>query len=174
MSGSARFKDRGFTLVELLVAMTILSILVMICLQFFSKARTVWDTGSRIVDANLKGRAVADFIAQEVSQALNTNFSVNASTIDFYVLAEVAAVSEPAIRHEIFDASTLGTVTFKTATTNDLCKLNSGDSVAFFAPPTNGLPPYVDVNVTLVSSDGKVTNFFQSRASFPNRYRYKF
>jgi prepilin-type N-terminal cleavage/methylation domain-containing protein len=169
-------KCKGFTLIELLVATTILLIIVMISVQLFSKARSAWDTGARIADAGLKGRSVADFIAQEISQAvLPTNGTplFELARVRFQVLQQVTNVSEQVIVDQEISFSA-GTALFGT---NQLCQRL--DDLWFATDPnyvagSPQLPLYVDVNVKIITDDGSVTNFYQSRASFPNRNRYKF
>lgn len=169
---------QGFTLIELLVAVAILMIIVLIAVQLFSKARTAWDTGSRIADACLKGRTVADFVAQELSQAVlptNGTFAISSNAVSFLVLRQLASASDAVIVTQQFSFSySDGVASFGT---NELC---SGLSSLSFSPntgyrPDSGeLPLYVDVNVTIISEDRTVTSLYQSRASFPNWDRYRF
>ncbi len=61
---------RGFTLVELLAAMAILSIIVLLLARVFADSTKVWQLGTRRIIANTDGRAVIDFIVRELSDAI--------------------------------------------------------------------------------------------------------
>lgn len=174
-SGHNRIRQ-GFTLLELLVAIAILMIIVLIAVQLFSRARTAWDVGSRIADSCLKGRTVADFVAQELSRAVlptnGSSFTVTATTIDFPILRQVETASDLVVTNEQISFAA-GTAMLGT---NELCR-GLADMTFSSNPgyvPGSELPLYVDVIVRIVSDDGTVTNLYQSRATFPNWDRYRF
>lgn len=63
-------RARAFTLIELLLAMAILVVIVMLVSQIFNQAMVAWDSGQRKADVNFVGRALVDFMAQEISKAV--------------------------------------------------------------------------------------------------------
>jgi prepilin-type N-terminal cleavage/methylation domain-containing protein len=67
--GSTRLR-RAFTLIELLAAMAILSILVVIMGRIFSDSTNVWRIGAKKVESNSTGRSALDFMARELSSML--------------------------------------------------------------------------------------------------------
>ena len=62
--------QRGFTLLEILVAMAILAIIILMLSQVFHQSRVAWDTGTRKTELNMEGRAVISLMAQELAQAV--------------------------------------------------------------------------------------------------------
>lgn len=60
----------GFTLLELLVSMAILSIIVLLTAQIFEQSTVAWNGGARRVEVNMTGRAIADYVAQDLSAAI--------------------------------------------------------------------------------------------------------
>ena len=60
----------GFSLLEILVAMSILVIIIMMMSGVFHQSRIAWDTGLRKARMNMGGRAVVDFMSRELSQAI--------------------------------------------------------------------------------------------------------
>ncbi len=61
---------RGFTLLELLVAMGILSLVILLLSQIFSQTVRTMEMGYTKSDQNLNARAVMDFIARDVESAI--------------------------------------------------------------------------------------------------------
>ncbi|HMO05093.1 MAG TPA: hypothetical protein PKC67_15595 [Kiritimatiellia bacterium] len=59
----------GFTLIEILAAMTVLVFLVMMLTQVYTEGANAWKTGTRNTYRNMHARAVMDFMAREVSMA---------------------------------------------------------------------------------------------------------
>jgi len=159
-----RNKD-GFTLIELLVAMSILVIIVLIIGMFFQRASVVWDTGSRRAEMLLTGRAMADFMAQEMQQAIPGDFNANGASATFWMLGDAAGGLRAT--QKVMYASSGGRVTRNGA------ELGDGVSgLAFEEGPAgnNDLPLWVDIKVT-VSNEVNDVKTYQSRASFPNRDR---
>ncbi|MFC1462345.1 type II secretion system protein J [Verrucomicrobiota bacterium] len=60
----------AFTLIEVLVAMTIMVAIVLMLSSVFHQMTTSWDVGTRKTHVNMQGRAVVDFMAQELSHAV--------------------------------------------------------------------------------------------------------
>ena len=176
----------GFTLIELLAAMTILLIIVLIVAQVFQHAGAAWTTGVNRAEAGMKGRALADFMAQELSQAVTnqvyTVFNVSGSTAEFIIIGDANGPSTRAAQKVKYSFSG-GTVTREagllTAPPVSVASFGAGTSVtmaegvaglAFTVPvplswESGLLPRYVDVMVTV--SNG----VFQSRAYIQNRDR---
>jgi hypothetical protein len=160
-------------LLELLVAMTILLIVVMIVAQLFQQARLVVDSGTRRAEMNMKGRAVADFMAQELSMAVrrptHPEFTVSGAGADFYMLGDATTATRAAQRVQY--ALVAGVAT---RNTQPLCDgLDGIEFVEDVAPyASNALPLFVDVRVTV--SDGgtpPTLRVFESRACMLHRQR---
>ena len=152
----ARRGISGFTLIELLVAMTILVIITLIVARIFQQAGVAWDTGTRKVEQLMNGRAVTDFLAQQLSHAVaDTNgtspFNVTGLPATFYVL-EDANASTGAIRQVTY-AST------------DLADGITDVTIAKYGDESAGLPVYGTVTVKIS------TNVYQTGFYFLNRNR---
>ena len=168
----------GFTLIELLVAMAILVLIVLIVTQIFSQATIAWNTGARRAEMNMTGRAVADFVAQELSQAvLNSTYTFTAGggSASFWVIGDATNSTRAATNVQYNYSGNAVTRNGQTMTDTNVL------GFAFVKTPFPGggpldLPLYVDVQVTV--SDGAPVNasnkVFESRAEFPNRNRYRF
>jgi prepilin-type N-terminal cleavage/methylation domain-containing protein len=174
-------RAQAFTLIELLVSMAILMIIVAIVSQFFQQAQMSWDSGTRKAEMNLNGRAVVDFMAQEIGQAVNGGeyegtFKISGSTAEFVILGVPTPTNCTYVKYEDAGSGiTRATAEFPT-------KPGSGDLVApvgiklnpfVLTGPPGELPLYVDVSVTVSSTEGPaVTKVYQSRAFMVNRKRY--
>lgn len=155
---------RGFTLIELLVAMSILVIIVLIVGMFFQRASVVWDTGSRRAELLLTGRAVTDYMAQEMQSAIAVDI-VNSNDIDLVVLGESAGGLRATQRVRY---ATSGTLVRRNGV--DMCDGVSGLEFAEEpASASNALPLWVDIKVSV--SNEVETKVYQSRAVFANRDR---
>ncbi len=161
---------RGFTLVELLVSMALLVVIVMIIGMFFQRASVAWDTGARKAEVLLTGRAVADFMAQELAMAMPATNSWNVPTggnsASFLMLGDATATLRATQTvHYAFNAG---------AVTRNETNMCDGIYSLSFEPENipgdpNPFPVWVDVVVTVSNSFGY--GVFQSRATFPNRGR---
>lgn len=160
----------GFSLIELLVAMSVLLIVLMICSQIFQQARSAWATGQDMVDMNMTGRAVVDCIARELSMAVDAN--VGANSITFTKLSEATPTdfaALPSITYALSgDLKRNGVAICPGVAAATPCP---GISDLQFSPVTNRLPDYVDIIVTVGFLDSARTNQYQSRVYFPNRKR---
>ena len=141
-------------MIELLVAMTILVVITLIVARIFQQAGVAWDTGTRKVETMMAGRAVSDFIAQQLSRAVSdTNgapFNVTGSPLDFYVLGD-AGPGTGSVQRVQYSASQLAD------------GLNDSDIVIkTYGAAASGLPAYGTVTVTMSS------NVFQTGFSFLN------
>ncbi|TLD68889.1 prepilin-type N-terminal cleavage/methylation domain-containing protein [Phragmitibacter flavus] len=60
---------KGFTLLELLVSISILSILILVLAQVSSMVANTWSSGNARADRRANGRSLVDFIARELRSA---------------------------------------------------------------------------------------------------------
>ncbi len=147
----------GFTLIELLVSMAILVIITLMVARIFQQAGVAWETGSRKAEKMMTGRAVSDFLAQQLSHAVpSTNgvaFTVSGFPLSFLVL-EDASPGINAIRQVDYTKA------------DDLADGITDMQVTTEGDATYGLPMYGFVTV-------KMTNnvVFQTGFYFLNRDR---
>ena len=162
----------GFTMIELLVAMSVLLIIVLVCTQIFQQAKVAWASGQDVVDMDMTGRAVVDCIAQELKMAVDKSTAISTNSISFKRLGAAQAGS-PALQQVVFNFDG----SYVTRNGVNICP---GFSVSYprpgvgslaFSPITNSLPDYVDI-VALVAGASS-TNQYQARVYFPNRNRYE-
>lgn len=77
----------GFTLVEMLAAMTILVVLILFLGRVVTDSTTIWSTGMRRSEVNNAGRAVIDFMLYDLGAAIADSvlrFQVNSDTDDAF------------------------------------------------------------------------------------------
>ncbi|MBU1856929.1 MAG: prepilin-type N-terminal cleavage/methylation domain-containing protein [Verrucomicrobia bacterium] len=60
----------GFTLIEVLVAMTVLSVMVLMVANIFQSSSASWNIGTQKADMNTAARAALDFMARELQSAV--------------------------------------------------------------------------------------------------------
>ena len=177
--GRQKKSAAAFTLLELLVAMGILVIIVLIVARIFAQASAAWSTGARLSEVNMTGRAVADFVARDLSQAVvstNLGYTFNpisgsAGSASFYIIGDATNTTRAATNVTYNFGGTL------TRLGQQLCDTNLV-AFAIVAGPggnngTQTLPQYVDVNVEVAGASTGVKKF-SSRVTFPNRNRYKY
>jgi prepilin-type N-terminal cleavage/methylation domain-containing protein len=63
-------RQSGFTLIEILTALAVLSMIVVAMANMFSHGTSAWDTGQRRVTSLMTGRALMDYFARESAMAL--------------------------------------------------------------------------------------------------------
>ncbi len=68
--GSWRMRRAGFSLVEVLAALTVLSVMVMLLGRLFNDSSAAWTTGTRRADLDSAARATLDFLSHEIGQAI--------------------------------------------------------------------------------------------------------
>ena len=61
---------RAFTLIEVLVAMTVLSVLVLMAANIFQSSSASWNIGTQKADMNTAARAALDYMARELACAV--------------------------------------------------------------------------------------------------------
>lgn len=96
----------GFSLIEILVAMTILVILVLIMSNVFHQSTVSWDGGLRKAEGNTTGRAVLGLLARELTEAVcdprylgdGTEIYDGASQIRFATLHGTNSATERIVR----------------------------------------------------------------------------
>ena len=146
----------AFTLIELLVAMTILVIITLMVARIFQQATMAWNTGTRKVELMMNGRAVSDFLAQQLSHAVaDTNgaaFSVSGLPASFYILND-ASVGTGAVQKVTYQAT-------------DLADGIIGVQINTYGDTSYGLPVYGLVSVTMSNNV-----YFQTGFYFANRLR---
>ncbi len=152
----------AFTLIELLVAMAILLIIVVIVAQIFQQANVAWSTGLRSVETTLKGRSLAEYIAQDLSQAIPSNFSVTASGADFLKLGEITATNSYKAIWPVSYVWSGGIVK------RDGISMAEGIDKVEVTPAGFTMPSNLTVTVTVSN------NIFQARVFMQNRERYSF
>ena len=68
----ARRRTSGFTLLELLAAMAVLSILAVVLFQTMNQASRGWEQGQRTVEIGQQARTALDYMAKEITQVIAT------------------------------------------------------------------------------------------------------
>ncbi len=80
-------RREGFTLIEVLAALTVLSVIVMLLGRLFSDSQTAYTTGTRRADLDNVARTTFDFLSMEISQAVVDNL--------LYLVVENNATTHP-------------------------------------------------------------------------------
>lgn len=60
----------GFTLIEVLVAMTVLSVLILMVANIFQSSSVAWNIGTQKADMNTAARAALDYMARDLAAAV--------------------------------------------------------------------------------------------------------
>jgi type II secretory pathway pseudopilin PulG len=84
----------GFTLLEVLVSMSILMMIVLMMATLFGQSTTAWDQGINQAKLGLKGRAVMRMMQNDLSQAVADEMlpcSFSDSSFEVYVLTDAEA-----------------------------------------------------------------------------------
>jgi len=152
---SAR-RRRGFTLLELLVAISILSIIVVAVAKLFEQSTVAWDRGTRRAESMMIGRAIVDHLATKAALATSNESDTVWSTLE-------------------------GTNGVDTYTVVEGDMFQDSGSIKMTAPPTvtfdsGTVPPtYADVSVTIqVLDKGEIDTWeFTTRVYLVNRDRYR-
>jgi prepilin-type N-terminal cleavage/methylation domain-containing protein len=179
----ANARRSGFTLIELLAAMAILVIITLIVSQLFQQANVAWGTGLKKAESTMTGRALADYIAQDLAGAVRDDtqypeFQASASTLAFWRMDE-ASGARRAINYVIYSSGGGGGLTRTVKDAPSGVQLESSDlvgsgvtlevqSVAGGAGGTV-LPLYANVKITV---NGALQ--YQSTAQFMHRQRNNF
>lgn len=175
-----RAKPQGFTLVELLAAMSILVVITLIVSKLFQQASVAWDTGLRKAENTMKGRAIADYIAQDLVSAIQDDnlykeFTGDGDAPAFWALGE-ASGTRRAVNYVTYSSDFTRTVKDSPsgATLESAKLVGSGATltVQCVGGTTTNLPVYA--NVKVVVTDGGRTVQYQSTAYFGQNKRNTF
>jgi len=101
---------RGFTLVEILVAMSILGVITLIMAQVFMASNRAWTGGLRQVEMSMEGRAALNLIATELAQAMADDLlpvTITANSLNFYTATDPAADSR-ALKRVVYSRVSTG------------------------------------------------------------------
>jgi type II secretory pathway pseudopilin PulG len=76
-------RTKAFTLIEVLASMAVLMIIVLILGRVFQDSTNIWTLGTRRAQDNMTARAVMDFVARDVSEAVcGTNLAFRLDSED--------------------------------------------------------------------------------------------
>lgn len=181
----SRFSDRGFTLLEILVAMGLLMVIVLMMATLFHASTTAWTNGLRQSEMSIQARSVISLIQRDVSQAVvdgavpELSCSFGAASIRVCTPG-ILSTNRLFTRVEYFYASANnGTIMRRVSTirSNDTVG-NYGDPLGGTATPlignvdtfevlvpgnlgdyTTNLPAWVDVKLTLSQDSGSSSGF---------------
>ena len=81
---------KGFTLLEMLVAMTLLAVIMVVLAQVFQASNAAWTGGVRQVEMSMEGRSLLGLISRELSQAIADDarpFEIQPGSLEFYTMA---------------------------------------------------------------------------------------
>lgn len=168
-------RTRGYTLIELLVALAILGVIVVLCGRIFQQANVSWNTGSRKAEINMIGRGIAEFIAQDISRCVPSTPAavLTGNSPSFTVIDDASWPSLLVISYSLSGPLTR-TVGAPAVLLPDLDKKPMYLKVSATVKAGAG---FVDVTVTVTDTDPLITSYsvdFKSRAWLANRDRYKY
>jgi prepilin-type N-terminal cleavage/methylation domain-containing protein len=69
-NSSKAWLQRGFTLVELLAAMAIVTLLVLLMARIFTESTNMWSFGTRRITGAAEARVIMDYLVREMSMAI--------------------------------------------------------------------------------------------------------
>jgi prepilin-type N-terminal cleavage/methylation domain-containing protein len=193
----------GFSLIELIVAITIFAIIALGLAATFDKGTVAWENGTRRTQQALAGRACLDIIAYDLSQAIaNAEFPCDfnsGSKLEFYSLSEPRSQADAheavKIIYEVNGDNLLVRITEESApsgtpptiqpVSGSRKELPMSDGIMDFSvvpsiPTTDTLPPYIDIFITVRSIVDETRNLeqndrmFSQRIYFANRNRYRY
>ena len=158
MSAPSSIRKTGFTLVELLIAITILTSVVVLLTSLLSGVSRAWIAGEQQVETFQDGRAILELISREVSQALISQ------KLQFVQNPTLTGVNQRANSSSLFWQAGL------TPTTNgNVCEVgyflvedpaqHTFQLKRFFVPPTDATNYQIFANPPSDSAALWVTNF---------------
>lgn len=136
---------RGFTLVELLIAITILSFLVLLLSSLVSAVNRAWLSGERQAESFQDGRAIMEIISRELSQAVispHLQFIQNPGDLSSLLTGSTTQVSnsESLFWQTVSTGDALGNVTetgYYLTHRVDSNNIEHFELRRFFVPPTD-------------------------------------
>ena len=155
-----RPKDRaGFSLIEVLVATTILIVIVMMVSMVFHQSIGSWSSGTRRADSQMVVRTILGSIQRDLANAIPDDGNTwNNSKISFYAIAGTPEEGPHATAIQQITYSYSGGYVTRKQDDEEAVKLNESfplESFKFDIPDvtSGGLPPRVDVSIE-VKTDG--------------------
>ena len=194
----------GFSLIELLVSISIFLVIAIGLAATFDKGTVAWENGTRRAQLGLTGRAVLDVIARDLQNAIaSTNYPCNfpggGSTMDFHVLTEPRVspsyYTARKISYEVDSDNILirkaeaiqaaGSPPTYTPVSNGMTTNRMADgiiefSIASESPGGDRLPLFVDVFIRVRTDVDETRNLEQNdrvygrRIYLANRNRYRY
>ena len=165
----------GFTLIEVLVAMTILMLLVLMTTNMFSGASTAANIGNERAEVNTAGRAALGFMSMKLSQAITGliepavppfywNFDLkNSNDVSFCSVSDILQSNR-----FYFDGFNIvycygansgvlidNVIDFKLYAYDKYINLRDAEGDPFNCHLTNNLPYCFDISIRLLSSGDK-------------------
>ena len=162
----------AFTLIEILVALAILSVMVIGIAQVFDESTVAWDSGMRRSEAMMTGRAITELAATEAGLAF---IDPTPSRNSFYIREGVNDEVEIA-----YPPPGGGVRRSENGSSDWLVQYTAASDVrvAGFDMQFDGaaIPRYVDILVETVTDDKGRTDqrLFDTRAFLINRDRYRY
>lgn len=140
---------KGFTLVELLIAMTILSLMVVLTASLLSSVSQAWISGQQQVETFQDGRAILNLIARDLSQAVispRLQFIQNSGNLNGLLTAPASQVgnSEGLFWQSVSTSDALGNVNevgYYLTQRTDATGLQHFELQRFFVPPADPYQP---------------------------------
>jgi len=188
-------RKKGFTIIEMMVAMAVLSMLVIAMSRIFQQSLVATDTGYNLVKGNLVGRTIMQYVADDLSNCtlwigggdreFNRVFMTTDSDTDALQTVKYpplnGGILERTVKYYKLDG------TLKSETTDSLFEPSEGanktiEIVDFqINPDNNSNPTYFDIflSVTIkkyvdADEDSIDTKNFATRVYLQNNNRYKY
>jgi type II secretory pathway pseudopilin PulG len=169
----------AFTLIEVLVTVTILAMIILMLSMVFQQSHVAWGAGMRRTRVTLQGRMAVDFMAHELQRAvadavLPCSIAAGSGPIEFYAFTSPSNRAVSKVRYELAGGTIKRTITWLSsggyptaALTDSHTLLEDVLSLNFTTPPggpaayTTNLPAWVGIAVS-VNQDSR---FAQPRVS---------
>jgi len=190
-------RKKGFTVIEMMVAMAVLSMLVIAMSRIFQQSLVATDTGYNLVKGNLVGRTIMQYVADDLSNCTDwgggTDFEFDRIITD----SDEAVDSTKTVTYELEAGGTLTrTVVYYSKATGDIVETNISTLFALSTganntveivdfkitdPENSDTPKYLDIflSVTIkkyedADEDSIDTKNFATRVYLQNNNRYKY